>query len=232
MLAWLLSLELFSVSIFFFLLNLAILGGALFVGRLIDRLYRRTRQAVSAAEWLLALSTVTVNAAISVAGWALWKSHLLQLNLDAGILIIVRDTLILLVAMDFALYVLHRLAHVRLFYGIAHFKHHEYRDVRTLTLFAMHPFEAAGFGVLWVTTLVIYPFAVEAVVMFLQLNLYFGVTAHCGFPLYSQAVSRLVTRSGLTDPDFHLRHHRDEACNLGFYTTIWDRLFATYQPRR
>ncbi len=228
---WLWSLTPVTISVFFLLLNLAILAGAIAAGQMLQRFGGplMSLKSISLSEWLFALSTVTVNAAISVAGWALWKSGWLTLNITGGALQILRDTLILVLVMDLALYVLHRIAHLPLFYRIAHFKHHEYREVRVVTLFVMHPLEALGFGSLWVLTLTLFPFTVEAVLLFLNLNLYFGVTAHCGLRLYPRAWASVLSRFALSDPDFHARHHRDEAFNLGFYTTIWDRLFRTFR---
>lgn len=225
------SLPLASVCLFFLLLNLAILGGAIAAGQVLQRYGAppMNLRSISRSEWLLSMATVMVNAAISVAGWALWKSGWLTMNTTGSAWQILRDTLILVLVMDFALYALHRIAHLPLFYRIAHFKHHEYREVRVVTLFVMHPLEALGFGSLWVLTLTLFPFTVESVLLFLNLNLYFGVTAHCGLSLYPRALAGALSRFALSDPDFHARHHRDEAFNLGFYTTIWDRLFRTFR---
>ncbi len=230
MLDWLWSSTVAGIIAFFLLLNLAILAGTIAAGQVLQRFGGplMSLKSISPIEWLLSLSTVTVNAAISVAGWVLWKSGWLTLNTTGGAWRILRDTLILMLVMDLALYVLHRVAHVPYFFRLAHFKHHEYRDVRAVTLFVMHPLEALGFGSLWVVTLMFFPFTVESVLLFLNLNLYFGVTAHCGLRLYPRALAGVFSRFALSDPEFHARHHRDEALNLGFYTTIWDRLFRSY----
>ncbi|MFI8459213.1 hypothetical protein [Kitasatospora sp. NPDC085464] len=34
----------------------------------------------------------------------------------------------------------------------------------------------------------------------------------------------------VTLPAFHVGHHVDPSVNLGFYTTVWDRLFGTVDP--
>lgn len=207
-----------------------ILAGALVSGAVADRLFRDTPDQIVQAtrtEWLLALSTVTMNTAISVAGWALWKLGWLKLNSVGSLVDILRDTLVLVFTMDLSLYVLHRIAHLPIFYRIAHYKHHEYRTVRVITLFVMHPLEALGFGMLWVMTLTLFPFTVEAVLIFLTINMYFGIAAHCGVALYPRPLKHLIGRLGFSDPDFHACHHREENYNLGFYTTIWDRLFKT-----
>lgn len=226
---WLWSLSLAEATLFFLVLNLFILIGALAAERVVPVIFRAAPNAASHGrlEWLLALATVSINTGISVAGWLLWKTGWLQLNLEAGALVIFRDTLVLVLAMDLALYILHRIAHMHWFYSWAHYLHHEYRDVRLFTLLVMHPLEALGFGSLWVLTLALYAFSVEAVIIFLQLNLYFGLAAHCGYSPYPGWLNRVLSALHIALPEFHLQHHRHEARNLGFYTTIWDKLFRT-----
>ncbi len=229
MTAWLWSLSSAEATVFFLVLNLLILTGALAAERVVPMLFRAAPRASSHSrlEWLLAFATVSINTIISVAGWFLWKLGCLQLNQQASVLVILRDTLVLVLAMDLALYVLHRGAHMKWFYSWAHYLHHEYRNVRMFTLLVMHPLEALGFGSLWVLTLTLFAFSVEAVVIFLQLNLYFGLAAHCGFYPYPNWLNRVLSAFHIALPEFHLQHHRDEKVNLGFYTTIWDKLFRT-----
>lgn len=229
MTTWLWSLSLAEAALFFTVLNLLILMGALCAERCVRLLFHSAPPASrhSGHEWLLAMATVSINAVISLGGWLLWRQGWLQLNLQAGPLIIMRDTIILVLAMDLALYILHRIAHTRWFYSWAHYLHHEYRDVRMFTLFVMHPLEALGFGSLWVLTLTLFAFSVEAVVIFLQLNLYFGLAAHCGFSPYPKWLLRAMSALCISAPQFHLQHHRNEQVNLGFYTTIWDKIFST-----
>ncbi|MFZ5630468.1 MAG: sterol desaturase family protein [Spirochaetota bacterium] len=224
---WLMSVA--EATGFFFALNVLILLGALLAEKVSQRLFSgapRTPPATS-RELLLASSTVVINSLISVVGWYLWRAGYLRLNRAADALTILRDTLVLLLTMDLILYILHRVAHLRWFYNWAHYLHHEFLHVRLLTLFVMHPLEALGFGVLWVITLSAFAFSTESVVIFLQLNLYFGLAAHCGFSPYPKRLARAISRLFIATPEFHLQHHRRETENLGFYTTLWDRLFRT-----
>lgn len=229
MLDWLWSMSVAEATGFFLALNILIVSGAYCLECIVPRFFKTAPQNLqhSSLELLLMTCTVFVNAVISVAGWLLWKHGYLQLNRHAGVLTALRDTLVLVLLMDFALYVLHRIAHMRWFYGWAHYLHHKYREVRPLTLFVMHPLEALGFGSLWVITLMLSAFSVESVIIFLQLNLYFGIAAHCGFSPYPKWLSKTMAALAIAEPDFHLDHHRDETVNLGFYTTIWDRVFRT-----
>lgn len=229
MLAWLWHLNFYSASAVFLALNFMIFFGALVAEKFIARFFAgspKPRRATG-MELTLAFSTVFINSAITAGGWLLWKAGVIRLNTNGSWWQILRDTLVLVLAMDLALYVLHRIAHIPFFYKIAHYKHHEYTKVRVLTLFVMSPLEALGFGTLWVFTLCFFPFTIESVALFLNLNLYFGITAHAGVALYPAALRRLVAGMGLTYPDFHRLHHEDEAANMGFYTRIWDILFKT-----
>lgn len=229
MIDWLWSISLNQATAFFLALNILILLGALIAEKVAARLFTTAPGSgtPSRLELVLASSTIAINALISVAGWLLWKHGHLQLNRHADAVTIVRDTLVLVLAMDFVLYVMHRIAHMRWFYNWAHYLHHEHRDVRMLTLFVMHPLEALGFGSLWVITLTLHAFSVEAVIIFLQLNLYFGIAAHCGFTPYPKWLLRVMSALCISAPEFHLQHHRNENINLGFYTTIWDKIFRS-----
>lgn len=230
MLEWLWHLHFASASAVFFALNVLIFAGALVAGRVIDYYFRPDQKlpgSATATEVLLSLSTVLINTAITSAGWLLWRQGTIRLETDGVWWQVVRDTLVLVLTMDLALYLLHRLAHLPVFYKLAHYKHHEYNEVRVLTLFVMSPVEALGFGSLWVLTLCFFPSTIEAVAIFLNLNLYFGITAHCGVALYPPGVQKVLAALGLTFPDFHRAHHENEAVNIGFYTRIWDLLFGT-----
>jgi sterol desaturase/sphingolipid hydroxylase (fatty acid hydroxylase superfamily) len=235
MLDWLWRLNFYSASAVFLALNILIFSGALAAGSFIDKYLSRrinTRERVTAAELVLSLSTVCINSAITSGGWLLWKAGVIRLNTSGSAWQILRDVVVLVLAMDLALYVLHRIAHVPFFYKIAHYKHHEYKEVRVLTLFVMSPLEALGFGTLWVFTLCFFPFTIEAVALFLNLNLYFGITAHAGVSLYPPLLQRAVAALGFTYPDFHRLHHGNERVNMGFYTRIWDQLFGTGQTSK
>jgi Delta7-sterol 5-desaturase len=230
MLEWLWRLNFYSASAAFLFLNVLIFIGALATGRIIDHFFMPIpagRQKVTGTELMLSFSTVFINAAITSGGWLLWRQGTIRLNADGAWWQIARDTAVLVITMDLALYILHRIAHLPVFYKLAHDKHHEYRDVRVLTLFVMSPLEALGFGSLWVLTLCLFPFTIEAVAIFLNLNLFFGITAHAGVSLYPAWLQRVVSALGFTYPDFHRLHHENEAANMGFYTRIWDVLFRT-----
>jgi Delta7-sterol 5-desaturase len=231
MLDWLWNLNLYTASLVFLISNVLIFLGALTVGKALDRIFgvnnRERPRKISTEEIGLAVSTVLINSAITSGGWYLWHASLISINTSGTFWQIARDALILLITMDAALYLLHRIAHLAIFYQLAHYKHHQYREVRVLTLFVMSPLEALGFGSLWVLTLTSFPFCIESILIFLNLNLFFGISAHCGYKLYSPGILRGLRAIGISDPDFHRMHHANEDTNLGFYTVIWDYIFRT-----
>lgn len=233
MLDWLWHLSFNGAAVVFLVLNIFIFFGALFSGVIFDRCLPRDehkpRPRITSAEIILSASTACINAAITAIGWLLWKAGYIRLDTEASLGIVVRDTLVLLLLMDLMLYILHRIAHLPVFYRIAHYKHHEYRQVRVLTLFVMSPLEALGFGTLWVALLCCFTSSVESVIIFLNLNLWFGILAHTGHRVFPPVVVRLLNRLYIASPDFHKEHHNDEAVNMGFYTLIWDHLFDTHR---
>ncbi len=180
--------------------------------------------AVTAVERRLALSTVALNALVTWAGWHLWKLGWIRVR-SAGIGESILDAALLLVAMDLAMYVLHRAAHLPWFYQAVHGLHHRYESPRPLTLFVMHPLEGLGFGGLWLALITLHAPTWGGMAIYLSLNVLFGVVGHLGVePL---ALPK-VLESWVGTAHFHGRHHLDPVGNYGFYTRVWDRLLGSH----
>jgi sterol desaturase/sphingolipid hydroxylase (fatty acid hydroxylase superfamily) len=94
----------------------------------------------------------------------------------------------------------------------------------------LNPFETLGFGTLWLSLLVIYPAAWLSIIIYLTLNIVFGLVGHLGVePMPGQWIRLPVSRYVSTST-FHAEHHLDKDHNYGFYTLIWDHLFGTLSP--
>ncbi len=91
-----------------------------------------------------------------------------------------------------------------------------------LSLFVMHPIEAAGFGLLMTAALLLVPVSVPAIAAFGTLNVFAGTLAHR--PLDNKAA--WLDRAGGWSR-FHQAHHEDPAANLGFFLPLWDRIGGT-----
>ena len=127
------------------------------------------------------------------------------------------------------MYALHRAAHLRWFYFV-HALHHRYQYPSAGSLFVLHPLETVGFGSLWIVLLLLYPFSLWAVVVYVGLNLFYGLVGHLGVELYPSWWVKNKLTGWFTTCTFHDQHHRDPGYNHGFYTTLWDRLFGTLHP--
>ena len=169
-----------------------------------------------------ALVTTAVNGLVLVPAWWLWQRGTLVLP-RPELLTTTLQFVYLSLFMDTALYWIHRLGHHELVYRFVHERHHEETTMTPLSLFVMHPIEAAGFGFLMTTAMLLVPISVPAVAAFGTLNVVAGTLAH-------QPVS--TTRGGTLQrlggwARFHQAHHEDPAVNLGFFVPFWDRVGGT-----
>jgi sterol desaturase/sphingolipid hydroxylase (fatty acid hydroxylase superfamily) len=204
------------------------------VGHRLARRYRRKPttpppEPVTAKELWLATSCVLVNTLIAIAGILLWQHGVIHVRraLDWRVAL---DVLVLILAMDFQMYVFHRVAHLRWVFPLVHATHHEYNNPRPLTLFVLNPVETAAFGVLWLLVITVYTSSWLAIALYLAFNLAFGLIGHLGVePLPASWIAIPVMREVSTST-FHAEHHLDAGRNFGFYTLLWDRLFGTISP--
>jgi sterol desaturase/sphingolipid hydroxylase (fatty acid hydroxylase superfamily) len=184
---------------------------------------------VTIAERVLIAVTVLLNSAVSTAGWLLWRAGWIRLSPATGPRAVVELVLLTLV-MDALMYAGHWLAHRRRVYPMVHEVHHRYPDPRPATLFVMHPLEVLGFGGAWLAVLCVRGVSIAAVGGFVVVNLVFGLLGHLGVEPVPARVRRWRVFRWVALPMFHVGHHADPSVNLGFYTTVWDRLFGTVDP--
>lgn len=231
MIQWLVAAPLWQAIVVLLAENVVVLAVALLFGEWAVRRYQARRVALPAGplkreEILITCSSVLLNTVVTVVGLLLWRAGLIRFRTDVGWRAWL-DVVILLLLMDFAMYVLHRLAHHPWLFPLMHRLHHVYDRPRPLTLFILNPVENLAFGVLWLVVICLYQSSWLGMSIYLVLNVLFGTIGHLGvepFPLWWAKVPVLRYLAGST---FHARHHQDLGCNFGFYTLIWDRLFGT-----
>jgi lathosterol oxidase len=236
LLGWIRTWSVLEAAVLSLLVNIAILVGALAVGAALVRLFERRPvapppDAVGKSEVGLAATCVLLNAVVMLAGWLLFRAGWLQVDADARPRRVVVDAMLLLLAMDLAMYVTHRIAHLPVVFRHVHRVHHHYDRVRPLTLFVLHPGEVIGFGGLWIAVLACHAFSLGGILAYLTINTIFGVIGHLGVePVPPRWLAWPIARS-LGSSTFHAGHHRDPTGNFGFYTQLWDRLLRTHAPR-
>lgn len=214
--------------------NLLAFGLALTLGHVLTRVFRQKRvmappPPIERYELWLVASCVVLNTLVTIAGLWLWRMDIVRARSEFGPSALL-DVLALFFAMDLAMYVLHRVAHHPRLYGLFHAPHHRYTNPRPLTLFALHPFETVAFGLLWLVVVTIYPASIWGIAGYLSLNLGFGLLGHLGVEPLPRGWLNLPVARVLSTSTFHAEHHQDPDHNFGFYTLIWDRIFATLSP--
>lgn len=210
-------------------LLLAIGLGEWLVQHFADRRVALVAPSLQMRELLTAASSVLSNTLITVVGLFLWRSGVIRFRTDVGVWAAL-DVLILLLMMDFAMYLLHRLAHHPLLYSWLHRFHHEFDRPRPLTLFILSPLENLAFGGLWLAVISFYNASWLGMSIYLTLNVLFGTIGHLGVEPFPRWWGRAPVLRYVGGSTFHARHHQDLTTHFGFYTLIWDRLFGTLRP--
>src|SRR5437016_1195791 len=130
LIGWLLEAELWQAVLALLAENVLILALALLLGHWLVRRYEARRVAppalpVRRPEVLIALGTVVLNTVTTLIGLMLWRWGVIRFRTDVGPWAWL-DVLILLLVMDLAMYLLHRLAHHPWIFPLMHRLHHEF----------------------------------------------------------------------------------------------------------
>jgi sterol desaturase/sphingolipid hydroxylase (fatty acid hydroxylase superfamily) len=228
------TMPLLSAAIWSVVENIIIFVVVLIVGHLLVKRYHlhpvtETPEPLTFTEVYLAGSCVLLNTIVTIVGIILWREGIIDVRLETDWLVII-DTLVLFFAMDLAMYVFHRIAHHPLLFPIIHRTHHRFENPRPLTLFVLNPFETLGFGALWLLVLTLYSASWLSIIIYLTLNIVFGLVGHLGVEPMPNKWIKLPFINYVSTSTFHAEHHLDKDHNYGFYTLIWDRLFRTISP--
>jgi sterol desaturase/sphingolipid hydroxylase (fatty acid hydroxylase superfamily) len=208
---------------------IALVGGQLLVAGFARRRVTPPAPPLERQEVAATVSCVVLNTGVTLAGLGLWRMGIIRFRGDVGVWAWL-DALALLMIMDLAMYVLHRLGHHPWLFPLLHRMHHTYDRPRPLTLFVLNPAENLSYGFLWLAVVSVYPASWLGMTVYLTLNLLFGTVGHLGVEPLSDAWTRLPVLRYLGTSSFHAQHHQDLGHNFGFYTLIWDRLFGTIRP--
>jgi Delta7-sterol 5-desaturase len=229
------TLPLQDVALWIIIENTLIFIVTLVIGHIAVRVFKthaitEPPPPITQLEIILAISCVLLNSLITWIGAILWRAGIIHLRPPGGIADILVDFVVLFFAMDFAMYVFHRVAHLPILYPIIHDTHHRFENPRPLTLFVLNPFETLGFGALWLVVITIYPSSFAGMILYLTLNVAFGLMGHLGVEPFPRRWLDLPIIRYISTSTFHAEHHQDRHHNYGFYTVIWDRIFGTLSP--
>lgn len=172
-----------------------------------------------------AATVLVVAAAVCVAQFL--SSSLLHLDVPApGVL--AREVVLFTVVYDFGYYWWHRLMHTRALYRAVHRPHHLSRHPTVLSALSFHPLESIPTMALFVVVAVLLRMHVFTLLACEALQLTVTGINHCGCAFLPSGWERMPVLGLTTTPLVHTTHHRRFGCNFGFYTTLWDRVFATF----
>jgi sterol desaturase/sphingolipid hydroxylase (fatty acid hydroxylase superfamily) len=231
---WLQTASYFEAFLVFLVENLVILTLVVTVGNWLIARNQQRRVALkpvslSTDEIASAAANVLLNTLVTFAGLLFWRRGIIHFRSDVGIFALL-DVLVLTLGMDFLMYLLHRIAHIRALFPLLHEFHHRFDRPRPLTLFALNPVENLAFGGLWLVSISLYNASWLGMSIYLCLNVVFGGVGHLGVEALPGKWSRLPVMRYVAGGSFHAQHHQDIKHNYGFYTLIWDRLFGTIRP--
>ncbi len=189
----------------------------------------RAQRPITRRDVVLSLASVLLNSAVSVVGFWLWKADWIHLTYP-GLLRTTLDVLLFLFAMDFGMYVFHRIAHLPPLFALLHAPHHVHVSTNVLSLFVLHPAEVIGFGCLMIAVMLLLPLSGLAVLVYLALNVLWGTLGHVGVEPIPRQYLRSPLLSLLGTSTFHAQHHLHPAHNFGFYSVVWDAVFGSLDP--
>ena len=165
--------------------------------------------------------TAALNIAACIPGYYLWKAEFIVFR-ESTVLDTISGLFVMFLYFDFGMYWLHRISHQRFVYPIVHEVHHRHKSVNGVSLYVMHPAEAAGFAMLLMVFLVLFSVSIYTLMIFLTFNWLYGTMGHSGLRFKNRL---LIWVAG--DSEFHNRHHALLKGNFGFFTGYWDGLFKT-----
>jgi lathosterol oxidase len=222
MLNYLFHLPALSLWLIFFIENVMITCAVLLTGRLFYK------TSYTAREWRICALTNILNTVITYVGCWLWQHNIIHIKTNISWVILI-DFVILFLAMDLLMFIFHLIIHKTFLFKAVHQLHHQSIDPKPIDLFVLHPIETIGFGSLWLILLILYPFNIYAIIIYLTINLVFGLAGHLGIEPLPEKIRHLPVIKYLGTSTFHHNHHQDVHYNFGFYTSIWDRLLRTYK---
>lgn len=186
-------------------------------------------QQLKHSDIFLSVFVVVCNAMVMILSVNLLRQGWLVLAEPDPIYVFLEVGLILL-AMDFGMYVFHRIAHHQVLFKLIHGSHHQHTSTNAISLFVLHPLEAIGFGLILVGVLMLYSFSALAITVYLLINLIWGTLGHLNVEVFPSRFKSIFIINSLCTVTFHNQHHQSPHHNFGFYTNVWDRVFGTYKP--
>jgi len=216
-----------SLFLLFLIENALIAVMAVFIGFALDDLLLEMKYLITRKEIYWTFSTIFFNTLITLVGYKLFQYGFIIFHLNFSSIEILIDFAVLILAMDFLMYIFHWAIHKLSIIYRYHDLHHHYNTPTAISLFVLHPVEVIGFGSLWLCLLAIGNFSIYATILYLMFNVAMGIIGHLRKEFIPERIKNHFIFQWLANTGFHVDHHQHEDYNFGFYTKVWDRIFGT-----
>lgn len=213
----------FTLSLFFLLENLVLLILSIITGSFIDKEVATVKK--TDIKWII--SSLLCNTAITLIGYKLFQYNIIKIDFHSSISSLLFDIAILILLMDFFMFIFHYLAHKLTWFAPIHQLHHTHIETNVYSLFVLNPIETLGFGFIWLFLIAIIQFNFFSIIVYLILNLTYGILGHVKKDLFPAFWNSNIFTKWISTTKFHSNHHKNQAHNFGFYFTIWDKIFKT-----
>lgn len=217
--------------------NLAVLFGMLGVAAICHHLLRMrplqpaARRDVRAYEWRCAALTLLIGGLITSLTVTSIQHGLITLRLGAASpLTVLGEFALYFVCYDLYAYGTHWLLHRPALFRLAHRVHHRSVRPNPVTTYSSHPVEALMTGSFLVLFMLCVPLHLTSVFVMSGFAVTNSLLAHVGYDPFPSWWHRSRMTRWYVTPRYHDAHHATGVGNLGFYTTVWDRVFGTMRP--
>jgi len=174
-------------------------------------------------------STYLGNIIITFLGLWILKTGSIKLRYELSLFELILHLVLLLIALDVVMYLLHRIAHQPVIYKYIHQHHHKQIKTHPAVLFILHPLENLAFGSLLVVACFFFNLNFYALSIYLIVNYLFGIMGHLEREPFINSINHNVFFKIFTSQTFHANHHLHETSNFGFYFKLWDKVLKTYR---
>jgi sterol desaturase/sphingolipid hydroxylase (fatty acid hydroxylase superfamily) len=214
----------FNLFIFFLFENLSLIVLSVLVGKIIES--KNTVLLKKDVKWILC--TLLFNTIVTFFGFKLFYLGYIKFIYENSFLSIMVDLFLITIVMDLLMFVFHYFIHKIDWLFVIHKKHHSHIHTNVYSLYVLHPIEVIGFGSLWLITIWSMNFNFYSVVIYLFLNLTYGVLGHMKRDVFPNFWTNNFLTKWISTTRFHNQHHLHLDHNYGFYFTFWDKIFKTY----
>ena len=125
----------------------------------------------------------------------------------------------------------HRFMHHPKIFKYVHLIHHKSTNPSPWTSYAFHPLEAVIEAFIIVVIAFTIPTHYLAITLYMLFQIMYNVYGHLGFEIMPKKFNKHFVGKWMNTSVAHNMHHHYFNDNYGLWTTIWDRMFGTMNPK-